>query len=417
MPTRSKPQPEPTPLPPVALTLDELKSPSLSEVARLLRAAEKIWKIKPWKTFDESELFVVQNPDDGQLGFVSVLGGMGETFGIVVYRGADAYFGLLDFLESTEQMPFLPPVTEDAGQMPELSDLFAMMSQLQEAADPMGLFRLSQLHLMFEKKTDLAERDKAWIKDHKHKASGRSFPTFRSLVPGYLPWFVNDAEAAFLATVLEQLIEVAERADFAPELLEVKESGRTKITHELFARVPKTGKTGEITWSDKRIKVSPDETNFLVEFTPDEDEMKRIAALPQGKDILEMDVVDSPMPMGDATERPCFPTLLLMGSKGQVAGLETINCGSGPYRLPLLVDAIVSLLGTLKKRPQKIHFASPDLDILHGIAPEMGIKLQEVKELPTLDPAVESLMEQLTSDAPFGDVMGELNDDESRVLH
>ena len=411
----------PRELPPLALSLDELSSPTLAQTEILLELAARLWKRKPWKTLTEDQLFVVVNPADGEQLFVSVLGRGGEQAGVVVYRGADAYFGLLDFTERASQLPALPDI---APEMDGAQDLMEqLVGQLSDMNfDPMELLQLSQLQLMFEGRKDLTELDEEWIKRHKYKATGRGFPTFRSVVPGYLPWWMTGDEAAKLQVALEQLIALVEREDFSPELFEAREIGGKTPSRELFARAPKKSK-GETKWSDTRLKVAPGEV-FKVEIDPDEEVLARISALPASKDRIEMELVSLPMPLGGFDQRPCFPSLLLVGQNDKVTAMETLLCGPGPYRLPLLLDAILKVLDARPTRPRKIHFASPFLGILGFVGETLDIEVEAVEELPTLDPAIEILMQQMADGPPegweqFGD--DELDDDDPemmpRVLH
>ena len=401
------PTPTPRELTPPAVTLDELSQPSRDQVARLLAATAQIWKIKPWTQLNESQLFVVQSPADDQLYFVSAIGGGGEQAGIIVYRGADAYFGLIDFTQRAGNLPDLPALPDNMESAQEMmAQLVEQLSELQ--FDPMELLQLPQLQLMFEAKTEAADVDLEWIKKHKYKASGRGYPTFRAVESGYLPWWISADEADALALCLEQFIELCERPDFSPELLDVREATAGEPMHELLARVPTTSDAGATSWSDARMQVAPGELT-RVEVAPDTEIVARIAALPPSREPVEMELLTMPTPLGDNENRPHFPSLLLMGQNGQIVGMEMIACGPGVHRLPLLIKALTKMLDGRLNKPVTIQYASPDLDILPAIAEKFGIKVQEVAELPTLDPAIEMLMEQMAS---MGDFDGNAEDDD-----
>ena len=381
-----------------------------------MRAAGEIWTLAPWKKWGEDEIFAVQQPDTGDLGFVSVLGGGKEQFGIIVYRGADAYFQLLDFIERVS-MAGMPPWLGDlaalgieAEGMP--ADLSAFLQGMSDTSiDPTELLGIPQIHLDFESKKELDPPDLEWVGRHDYKAKGRGYPMFRAFVPGYLPWWLSSDEARFLATTLEQFLEVARRKWAKWDELEVKVSGRSKIVHDLFARLPKTGKGGTVTWSDGRIKVSPNETVYAVELDPDEELLERIAALPKGQKTLEMELVSFPVPFGGEEERPHFPSLLLAGSDGTVAGYQPLACGSpSPYLVAPLLAAILKILAAQTERPAALVFASPEMAILGAVAEMTDIPAQMVTELPTLDPAIEELMAKMESGELFEE--GELPPDE-----
>ena len=412
----------PRELPTLALTLEELKQPAPAQTATLLDLAARLWKRKPWKTLDETEIFAVRNPGDNELYFVSVLGGAGEQAGVVVYRGADAYFGLLDFTERASQMPALPDISPEAfgeaGAAEMMEMLAAQISQMN--FNPMELLQIPQLQLMFESRDELADIDGEWIARHQYKASGRGYPTFRSVVPGYLPWWIAADEVDVLIVALEQLEELLARPNFSSDLLQVNEtvdeSSDETLSHELFARVAAKNQSGEMSWRDERIEVEPGEL-FRIEIEPDAELMERVQSLKTGKDVMEMELIEMPTPVGGYEERPCFPSLILTGQNQMVTGMQTILCGPGPRRTPLLLDAILTLLSERETRPKTIQFANPYLGILSFVEQTLGIQIEEVEELPTLDPAIESLMEQMTADG-FGEDLDDedFDDDDPEMM-
>lgn len=399
--------PKTRPLPPLALTFEELEKPSIAQEARLLRAAQQLWALAPWKSWAEDEIWVIQDPENNDLGFVSVIGGSKQQFGVILYRGADAYFGLLDFIERASLSAMPPWINEapDALKNPGVpTDFFDLMRQMQETmVDPTELLNISQLHLDFDARSQLDPLDKEWLKRHNYNAKGRGFPSFRAFTPGYLPWWVDAGEAQFLTLALEQLIELCERSDFSHDALSVKTSGRQKPAHELFARLPQIAPDKAVQWRDARLKVSPGEA-FAVELDPDEELLERLLALPQGRANWEIELVSLPTPVGDEQNRPFFPSVLLLGHDDQVLASQMIPCGSpSPYLLAPLLNAILDVLAAQKERPAKLQFASPEMALVQVIGEMTGIAVEWVEELPTLDAAAQSLLDHLEGDESFGD--------------
>ena len=384
-----------------ALTLDELQQPSTQQSERLLELASRVYKNKPWKKLEEDEIFIVKNPDDGELLFVGAIGGAGEQSGVIVYRGVEAYFGLLDFIERASELPALPQIPENA---PGAEEMMALLTEALSQANfnPMELMQLPQLQLMFEPKAQLEEMDEKWLKRHSYKASGTAFPTFRSVASGFLPWWMSAREADLLIVALEQLLEVIERKDFSPDLLEILEAGDEESEEDegldLFARVPTKEQDGAVAWSDERLVVKPFSGEPVqLQFSPDMERVERVLRLPASREVVEVAMVSLPTPLGDANTRPCFPTMLLLGHKGQVVAMETMHCGIGYALTPQIIEATIKLLSERDKRPKTLQFSSPDLDILNALGQKLGIAIEEVDELETLDPAIESLMEQMAN--------------------
>src|SRR3954470_9743139 len=82
--------------------------PSLDEWRRLYEAAIRVKELEPWKWMDERQVFGVQNPETGELGFVSLMGMAREHFAVAVYLGAEGLYGFWEIevapsLEAPEQ--------------------------------------------------------------------------------------------------------------------------------------------------------------------------------------------------------------------------------------------------------------------------------------------------------------------------
>lgn len=383
-----------------AMTLPELTQPSSEQSARLLDLARQIYQAKPWKKLEEEEIFVVRNPADDTLLFVGAIGGAGEQAGVIVYRGTEAYFGLLDFLERASEMPALPQMAQG---MEGADELMAMLADALSQANfnPMELMQLPQLQLMFEPRAQLEELDKEWIKRHSYKATGAGFPTFRAVASGFLPWRISDREADALIIALEQLLEVTGRKTFTEDLIEILDVEDSEhLALDMFARVPTKDASGAITWNDERLVVEPRQAPVRLEIAPDVEQVERILALPASREVVEVALLGMPSPIGDEDTRPYFPTLLLLGHKHQVVGTEMLPCGFGYALVPQIVHALVKLLSERPKRPKTLQFSSPDLEILNAIGQKLGIAIEEVEALETLDPALEALVEQMENFDP-----------------
>jgi hypothetical protein len=68
----------------------ELLPPDAEEFKILCKLARYIQQQTPWEFMEEKDVFGVQDPDTGDLGFVSVMGALGEYTAIAVYRGVEA---------------------------------------------------------------------------------------------------------------------------------------------------------------------------------------------------------------------------------------------------------------------------------------------------------------------------------------
>ena len=383
-----------------ALTREELTQPTEAQSARLLELAKQVYKAKPWKKLEEENIFIVQSPADDTLLFVGAIGGSGEQAGVIVYRGAQSYFGLLDFLERASELPAIPQMAQG---LEAADELMSMLADALSAAnfDPMELMQLPQLQLMFEPREQLEDWDKDWIKRHKYTATGAGFPTFRAVSSGFLPWWISDVEADAMILALEQLLELVGRVGFSEDLVAIREVEENEnLALELFARVPAKSANGAVTWSDERLVVKPDTELSKLEIAPNAERIAQILALPASQEIVEIALLGMSAPAGDAENRPYFPTLLLLGYQGAVVGSELLQSGFGDALPALIIDALVKLLAERATRPQTLQFSSPDLEILSALGQKLGISIEKVEELKTLDPAMEALVEQMETFDP-----------------
>src|SRR5205085_8579894 len=144
----------------------------------------------PWEWMDESEIFGVESPEDGEIGFVSVMGARGEHLAIGIYLGAEGLYGFWDFQNEGHEK------------------------------EPLALFDIPQLQASFEDREQLKKEDREVIKKLSLKFRGKqNYPMFRSSKSGFMPWFITSKEARFLIYIIEQTLEVAPRVRENPMIL------------------------------------------------------------------------------------------------------------------------------------------------------------------------------------------------------
>ncbi|MEK6967767.1 MAG: hypothetical protein AABX51_04000, partial [Nanoarchaeota archaeon] len=189
--------------------------PSNSAV-RLYKLALELHKIKPWNHMSDRDLFGVQNPETGEIGYCCIIGELGHVFGLAAYLGTE---GLEKYHKAC-----------------------AMTSQAQIDSEAIDLFRsMRNLSLNFVNVSYLKKEDLAVIKElNLNIESIDAYPLFISSRPGYIPWQLEDSEKVYFANVLEQSINVVKRFKDNPRMLE---SGKKNL---YFTRIQL--KAGN--WSD-----------------------------------------------------------------------------------------------------------------------------------------------------------------------
>ncbi|HUM70572.1 MAG TPA: hypothetical protein PLK31_17200, partial [Chloroflexota bacterium] len=190
----------------------EEKSPTQAEWRELYAVMDRVKAAAPWEWMEETDIFGIQNPETEELGFVSVMGSLGEHLSVAVYRGEE---GLAGFWNMQYAGPYLTP------------DM---------------VFNTPQLQASFEDRNTLHQKDRDVIKQLGLKYRGKqAWPQFQSFAPGLVPWYVTAVEARFLTHALEQTLEIAARLEETPALLE------TGVENEYLVRVP-VSQNGKWIW-------------------------------------------------------------------------------------------------------------------------------------------------------------------------
>ncbi|MGA9347192.1 MAG: hypothetical protein WBW48_00105 [Anaerolineae bacterium] len=136
-------------------------APTTADWQALYQAALEFKEIEAWTWMYDSDVFGVQNPVSGEIGYCCIMGALGEMFALAVYLGSEG-------LESYMRIASEPPL------------------------DPSEAFEelLLQKCLMasFANREELAKEDYQVIKRLGLKFRGRiAWPLFRSYRPAYHP--------------------------------------------------------------------------------------------------------------------------------------------------------------------------------------------------------------------------------------
>ncbi|HST52297.1 MAG TPA: hypothetical protein VLJ61_09845 [Pyrinomonadaceae bacterium] len=335
---------------------------SPEESGTLFALAARIKELAPWEWMDESEVFGLQNPETGELGFVSVMGMAGQHFAIAVYMGAEGLYGILDFASQ------------------------------ETITNPEQLLDIPQLQASFEDRDTLDKQDRELIKRLGLKFRGAgAWPMFRSYRPGFMPWFVTAEETRFLAHALEQTLEVAPRVKNEPGILQPEnDNGHGEI---YLVRVPRRVDDG-LVWEDKLMRVPPPEGES-VRATLDADVLTLLRQLPQRQIEIEVDLFSLPAGMAERGERPYRPYMLMMAepSSGMIVGVELLKPdpslaemhGQIPSKLAEWLSKAGVVPGRITARSGLV------LDLIEPLAETLNIELYQADELPGIDAAANSM--------------------------
>jgi len=337
--------------------------PKIEEWDKLYKTAIKIKDIAPWEWLEEHDLFAVQNPDSNEIGFVSIMGAIGEHYAISVYLGEKGFYGFWDFQQS----------------MPNKYSY-------------QKLFEIPQLQVSFEDRNMLHPMDREIIKKLGLTFRGKQcWPMFRSYRPGFFPWYLDRDEARFLQCVLDQTIEVTLRSKQDHSLLRPDDDE----SYLLRKRIKKDGK---ILWQDSTLKVLPP-APYPIEFSVNMFAIEILKKLTPSTIAIEIDVFMFAEPVKEQGMRPFYPYVLMLvdANNGLIVGNELLQPIPTLESMWSTVPShVAEILAKLQLLPKTILVNSDLLyQLLLQLSENLGVSIKLTEKLPNIDQARASFMEFL----------------------
>ena len=337
-------------------------SPSSQEWQALYQVAVAFRDLAPWEWMYDSDLFGVQDPTTGEIGYCCVMGNLGEHFALGVYLGSEGLAGYRK-IESGELDP------------PDVTALLHYQKCLMAS---------------FEDRKELDRQDLGVIKALGLKFRGRSaWPLFRSYLPDYHPWFVTAEEARFLTVALEQAIDVAQRFGEDANLLVPPREG------QYLVRVAQPDQAGR--WADRWLAPAPLPEPAAMVPPVDELRIQRITqAITARQGVWEADFFLAPTPIQESKgQRPDYPYTFLWVDRrsGMVLPPHLAAPDRRAAEFPQHFLTLVEQAATL---PQEVCVVSQEArELLEPITSRLGVKLRRSQRLGALEAARDSLMDFL----------------------
>jgi hypothetical protein len=332
--------------------------PTLEDWRKLYDVVIRVQEMAPWKWMEETNIFGVQNPETDELGFVSVMGIMGEYCAVAVYLGSKGLYGFWN-LQNTESI--------------ESPDIFLEIPQLQ---------------VSFEDRNETHNRDREIIKKLGLKFRGHhAWPMFRSFRPGFLPWFLEANELRFMNYALEQTLDVALRFRENSALLMTPGAGNYLV------RIPQK-KNDTIKWEDQLIHVPPPEPS-TISISMDIRTLETVKKLPQSNLAIEIDLFMVPTAIEEKDARPFYPYILFAvdAQSGLILGHDLLDPNPSLEDMWGLIPVhFVHQLARIGMIPEEIKVRSELLvQLLQPLTEDLDFKFIYSHTLPSLDTAKKAL--------------------------
>ncbi len=325
--------------------------PSKEAWSSLYAAAEEFRQLAPWRWLMNEDLIGIEDPTTGLVGYGSVLGNGGEEFGLTLFLGGEGFAG------------------------------YRHMFTTDIDAEPLEITaRQRALTLMFVDREVLRARDREVIKSLGLHFRGRgAWPWLFSQQPGYVPWYLDAQEAAFLELALRQAMEVAPHV----------RSGELRLTWGLDGRPVLVRCLRNGTWVDEWRQ-----PEAWSEASPEQAvDANRLAPLKQakrrGREAWIADLFLLPTPIGDRGARPHYPKALLVAEeRGFVLTVHLFEPGATAAAQQA---ELLKLFEQVPQLPREIVVVREDAErLIRPIAEPLGIAVQPA-DVPELDALKEEL--------------------------
>lgn len=327
--------------------------PSFAALQRLYGLASDLFGLHPWQILDESQLVVVRDSASGELCYCSVMGALGEVYSMHAYIGTE---GLCSFRKI----------------------------EAEEIADPGEFFAaMHSVYVEFVSRAELEPQDRKLLAALCHpQGRGLASPVFRTIRPGFHPWFVTADEARMLAECIRAVIVVCTAVASQKEV----NFWREAETYPMVTRLESTEPRYQI---DLIRSVLPPEPSSISPVCLEEETLRRLRDQDYGyRGTMELDYIFSGTPVGKKDERKSCASIALAvdADSGIVFAVEatdsSVACG---YALSKVFLQGIQSSHTL---PIEVRVRSKKLkDSLARLMQSVGVKLQVASRLPATDEA------------------------------
>lgn len=341
--------------------MDKTDKPTEQQLRDLYEAAVDFKKARPWEYLYDTDLICVENPQDGQIGYCSVMGRSKIHFALGVFLGTPglASFNLL--MGKAEAMP----------------DYEAM--HLQDA-----------IMCSFEDREQLSAEDRREIRELGLTfRGGNAWPQFRRFEPGWYPWYINQEECVFLTDALRQTLFVANQYRQG-ELDLAFDEGRTLLRYSERS-------DGQLVWQSREFQLSMPVLEYEpVEFSNDLLVRQLKATKGRNNSIFEAETCYLPAQVQEKKgERPYFPRAFILANRKSGLIVDYSAYQEQEDDAQEVLDRM-SRLFLNQGIPRQIRVRSDRMvAILEDFCQKTGVKLRVVPRLERIEAFMEALEERV----------------------
>ncbi|MDQ0157099.1 plasmid pRiA4b ORF-3 family protein [Robertmurraya andreesenii] len=342
----------------LSLPLDEQKDDRENHWPHLLSLAKQFNELAPWEYLDDDQIFAVQDPQSGEYFYCSIMGALGEEFGLAAFIGQDGLAFLKGIVAGSV-------INEDA------------------------IYQNHSIVLSFCNRDELTPDDYNLIKQAGFTFRGhKKWPMFRSLVPGYYPWLLSSEEVESFAIVLERALDICRRVKDGLIIEGFHEEG--ECLAQSAVEISKT-----LNWQDTHILLKANEVEAEPsDFHISELDLQRIKTKNKKFNVpLEIGMFYSLGPVQDQpSERPYFPLVFVAAERknGMIVHHELLR----PEEREKNIQSIFVQLGEkLEAVPREVWITRELHLILKPVLERLKISVVEIENQPIIQEIKKSMQQ------------------------
>lgn len=313
----------------------------------LYAAAVRFADRRLWDRLNDSSIFGVRDPVRGEMGYACVLGALGEMLALCVYRGAEGF-------EMHRRI--------QAGEIaPEMNDVIALQNCLMAE---------------FTDREALEKADREIIKKlGLHFRGNKSWPLFRSHLPGYFPWHLSESEAVFLTVALRCADDLAARVATGDLDLDAR-------PNHVFSYFPASVQKGNADFETRWEACPTYRSEPIPIFESDPGRVSQIRARrPKPDSAWEADAFYLPAMITDR-DRPYFVRFVLLAHETSGFVIHAVAVESEQSFSQALGGALLEGIEKHGRLPSEVHLRDPALVAsLTPLCKTLGIRLKMKRHL------------------------------------
>lgn len=331
--------------------------PTFAAMERLYGLASELYGLRPWRILQEDNLIVVRDSVSGELCYCSVMGELGEVLSMHAYIGTE---GLRQFRRI----------------------------EAEEIANPGEFFAtLHCVYVEFVRKAELTRQDRELLAALGHpQGRGLASPIFRTMRPGFLPWFVTAEEARTLSECIRDVILVCAAVASQKKVKFWDQAD----TYPMVSRI----EGSEPGYKVEMVKsILPPEPPVTPVRLPEETlrALRNRDWAMQG--AMELNMTYSGAAIGKKGERNSCAAIAIAADAGSGMVLAPEVTDSSITAGETLAKVFLKAIQTTRALPQEVRVSNQRLkDSLAPLMESFGVAIRVVKKLPASERALSHLM-------------------------